>query len=359
MAKKKRPLTAEQVTALEQELLSASVPYNYDTKEYPIEVILSKYDKEEIFVPAYQREFIWKQDQKSRFIESLFLGVPIMPIFVSVSGEDAELEIIDGSQRIRTIVEYCKDKLKLQKLEKLTRLNGTYFSELPTSRQNKFKLRDIRFHVVTEQADALTRADIFNRVNTSSTRLSSSEKRKGAYQSPFYQFVIDTAKSEKLHKLCPISDSKAKRGEYDELVLRFFAYSEEYLKFKHDVAPFLDEFVKRHQKDFDEEKLTSSFNRMLDFVETYFPSPYFAKAINDSTTPRVRFEALAVGVHLALEANPDLEVHDFKWLKSLEFKNHTTSDASNNPGRLKNRIEFVRDILLGKETLLSYADDEN
>ena len=36
-----------------------------------------------------------------------------MPFLVSVSGEDAELEIIDGSQRIRTLVEYCNNDLKL------------------------------------------------------------------------------------------------------------------------------------------------------------------------------------------------------------------------------------------------------
>lgn len=359
MAKKKRPLDPQKTDALEQELSSACVPYNYDTKEYPIEVILSKYDKGEIFVPAYQRDFIWKTDQKSKFIESLFLGVPIMPIFVSVSGEDAELEIIDGSQRIRTIVDYCNDRLKIQSLEKLTQLNGSYFSELPTSRQNKFKLRDIRFHVVTDKADPQIRADIFNRVNTSSTRLSPSEKRKGAYQSPFYQFIIETAKSDKLRRLCPISNSKVKRGEYDELVLRFFAYSEEYLKFRHDVAPFLDNYVKRHQKDYNEVKLSNSFNRMLDFVEKNFPDPYFAKVKNDKTTPRVRFEALAVGVHLALEENPELIIKNFKWLNSIQFKALTTSDASNNSGRLKNRIEFVRDVLLGKNIEISYADDEN
>ena len=210
MAKKKRPLTQEEAFALDQELNSASVPYNYDTKEYPIEVILSKYDKGEIFVPSYQRDFIWKADQKSKFIESLFLGVPIMPIFVSISGDDAELEVIDGSQRIRTIVDYCNNRLKIMHLEKLTRLNGTHFSDLPSSRQNKFKLRDIRFHVITDKADALTRADIFKRVNTSSTRLTPSETRKGAYQSDFYNFIIETAKSPKLHTLCPISDSKAK-----------------------------------------------------------------------------------------------------------------------------------------------------
>lgn len=357
MVKKRKCFNQQEVEALEKELASASVPYNYDTKEYPIEVILSKYDKGEIFVPPYQRDFIWKTDQKSKFIESLFLGVPIMPIFVSVSGDEAELEIIDGSQRIRTIVEYCNDKLKLQKLDKIKCLNGSFFSELPTSRQNKFKLRDIRFHVVTDKADSQTRADIFSRVNTSSTRLSPSEKRKGAYQSPFYRFIINTAQSDKLKKLCPIPECKAKRGEYEELVLRFFAYSEEYLHFKHDVAPFLDDYVKRHQKEYDEEKLVWSFNRMLDFVENFFPKPFFAKSLNDKTTPRVRFEALAVGVHLALEENPNLEVYDFRWLQSIDFKKLTTSDASNNPGRLKNRIEFVRDRLLGIEKTLSYADN--
>lgn len=357
MAKKKRSLTADEALALEQELSSASVPYNYDTKEYPIEVILSKYDKGEIFVPPYQRDFIWKADQKSKFIESLFLGVPIMPIFVSISGDEAELEVIDGSQRIRTIVDYCHDRIRIQHLEKLTQLNGTYFSDLPSSRQNKFKLRDIRFHVVTDKADAPTRADIFKRVNTSSTRLTPSETRKGAYQSEFYSFIIETAKSEKLQRLCPISDSKAKRGEYDELVLRYFAYSDEYLKFKHDVAPFLDDYVKRHRDNFDRERLTNSFDRMLTYVETYFPHPYFAKTASDASTPRVRFEALSVGVHLALEINPNLGHNNFEWLNSNEFKDLTTSDASNNPGRLKSRIEFVRDRLLGVEKTLTYADN--
>lgn len=357
MAKKKRPLTPERAEELEKQLSSESVPYNYDTKEYPIEVILSKYDKGEIFVPSYQRDFIWKGDQKSKFIESLFLGVPIMPIFVSISGEEAELEVIDGSQRIRTIVDYCHNRLKIQHLEKLTCLNDTYFTDLPSSRQNKFKLRDIRFHVVTDKADAPTRADIFKRVNTSSTRLTPSETRKGAYQSDFYNFIIETAKSSKLHELCPISDSKAKRGEYDELVLRYFAYADEYLKFKHDVAPFLDNYVKRHKDEFDQNRLTESFNRMLSFVERYFPSPYFAKNSTDASTPRVRFEALSVGVHLALEINPDLVPNSFDWIRSVEFKELTTSDASNNPGRLKSRIEFVRDRLLGVERNLSYADN--
>ena len=187
MARKK--LTEEDVAKIENEISVASIPYVYDTKEYPVEVIVQKYDKGQIFVPHYQRNFVWTNKQQSRFIESVFLGVPIMPFLVSVSGEEAELEIIDGSQRIRTLVEYCSNKLRLSGLEKIKSLNGTTFNDLISNRKNKFLLRDFRFHVVTEKADAEVRADIFNRVNTSSNKLSPSETRKGVYQGEFYNFI--------------------------------------------------------------------------------------------------------------------------------------------------------------------------
>ena len=346
MAKKQR-LTEEQQQLIEQQIMNESVPYVYDTKEYPVEVIITKFNKDQIFVPHYQRNFVWKPNEKSRFIESVFLGVPIMPFLVSVSGEDAELEIIDGSQRIRTLVEYCNNDLKLTKLQKLTELNGTKFNDLSESRKNKFLLRDFRFHVVTDKATQEIRADIFNRVNTSSNKLKSSEIRKGAYQGDFYNFIIECSTSQLFRKLCPIPDYKANRGEYEELALRFFAYSESYLKFKHDVSPFLDAFLKERNKGFDKEALLGNFNMVLNFADQHLAPPYFARKGRDKATPRVRFEALSVGIFLALKQDPNLNPIDFTWIDSLEFKTLTTSDASNNPGKLKARIEFVRDCLLG------------
>lgn len=342
-----KKLTDKQISEIEDQISQESIPYVYDTKEYPVEVIISKYLKDQIFVPHYQRNFVWKQKQKSKFIESVFLGVPIMPFLVSVSGDEAELEIIDGSQRIRTLVEYCSGDLKLTGLEKLSSLNETTFLDLTNTRKNKFLLRDFRFHVVTENADAEIRSDIFNRVNTSSNKLTNSETRKGIYQGPFYNFILEMSKNEKFRKLCPIPEQKANRGEYEELVLRFFAFSESYLSFKHDVAPFLDNFVKKYKNDFNEKLLLNNFNEVMDFAEKYFTPPYFARKGRDNATPRVRFEALSVGIHLALRKNPKLVVDSMDWLYSKEFKKHTTSDASNNQGKLKARIEFVRDCLLG------------
>lgn len=345
MAKKK--LSVEDLNSIDKQIDIESIPYQYDTKEYPVEVIINKYNKDQIFVPAYQREFVWNTKQRSKFIESVFLGVPIMPFLVSISGEDAELEIIDGSQRIRTLVSYSKDKFKLIGLEKLTALNGTIYSDLKSNRKNKFLLRDFRFHVVTDKATTAIRADIFNRVNTSFNKLSSSETRKGAYQGEFYQFVIAQSKNDMFRQVCPIPDKKAERGEYEELVLRFFAYSESYLKFKHDVAPFLDDYVKEKNKGFDINLMTKNLNDVINFIINNFPPPYIARRGRDNATPRVRFEAISVGVHLALQINPNLKIENLDWLESKEFKIYTTSDASNNQGKLKVRIEFVRDCLLG------------
>ena len=357
MAKKNKKLSDEKLLLIESQIQKESVPYVYDTKEYPVEVIIAKHKKEQIFVPHYQRNFVWKPEEKSRFIESVFLGVPIMPFLVSVSGEEAELEIIDGSQRIRTLTEYCEGGLKLKGLNKLTELNGTTFGDLTESRRNKFLLRDFRFHVVTDKASQDIRADIFNRVNTSANKLKSSEIRKGAYQGDFYDFIIECSKSELFRKVCPIPASKANRGEYEELALRFFAYTSSYLEFKHDVAPFLDDFLRSKNKGFDKEALLNDFESVMSFVERNFEPPYFARKGRDNTTPRVRFEAISVGIFLALKVNPNLQTDDFAWLESNEFKYHTTSDASNNQGKLRARIEFVRDCLLGTAVDLHYDNE--
>lgn len=319
---------------------------------------MSKSQKEQIFVPIYQRNFVWKPKERSRFIESVFLGVPIMPFLVSVSGPNAELEIIDGSQRIRTLREYVEGKLTLNKLDSLTELNGTKFSELSESRRNKFLLRDFRFHVVTENATNEIRADIFNRVNTSSNKLSSSEKRKGAYQGNFYNFIVECSRIEAFREVCPIPEQKVNRGEYEELILRFFAYTESYLKFKHDVEDFLDKFlIDKQNKGFDKVELKANLDLVINFVKRHFEKPYFARKGRDNATPRVRFEALSVGIYLALKQNPNLTPVNLNWLESKEFKAHTTTDASNNQGKLKARIEFVRDCLLGIITDLDYNND--
>lgn len=341
--------TNEELEKLELDIRDKSIPYEYDTKEYPIEVVVQKFKDEEIIVPEYQRDLEWKPEMKSRFIESLFLGVPVPPIFVAIL-EDGRLEIIDGLQRVGTISEFIDNVLILRKLEEIRSLNGFKFGDLSQSRQRKFKLQTIRFYVVTPKADLAIRADIFDRLNSSGKKLVPAQIRKGAFATnAFYTFVMQMAKTPKFLELY---NAKTDEDEPHELLLRYFAYSESYEDFKHDVAIFLNRFVERKAENFDaieRVQKEDDLNKMLDFVLEYFDYG-FNKEANKKAIPRVRFEAISVGVHLALKVNPNLKPTYMDWLNSKEFKQITTSDASNNPGRLKGRVEFVRDCLLNIKT---------
>jgi hypothetical protein len=350
MVKVKSKFSDEELIAIQKQVDAETGLYDYITKDYPFEVIYSKYGEENnldktLYVPSYQRNYVWNDEKKSRFIESVLLGVPLTPFLVS-DDEDRRLEIIDGSQRIRTLITFYDNNFKLKKLSKLTTLNGAIFKDIPKKIQRYFENRDFKI-IIVDEANAEIKKDIFNRVNTSSKKLTDSEIRKGVYSGHFYNMILELKNDENFKKICPISAAKENRGEYEELILRFFAYKDQYKEFKHDVAIFLNEYLAGMNKtEFIKGDYINEFNKMVQFVNLYFPHG-FRKDKTNKSIARVRFEAISVGVFLALQENPSLKKPNMEWLSSKGFKIQTTSDASNNPNRLQNRIEFVRDGLLG------------
>lgn len=100
-------ITKELKDNAELQILKKIKSYDYDTVEYPIEVIVQKYhdglkdDNGDIYIPDYQREYVWAEKRKSKFIESVILGIPIPYIFFA--DVDGRYEIVDGSQRVRTL----------------------------------------------------------------------------------------------------------------------------------------------------------------------------------------------------------------------------------------------------------------
>lgn len=342
MAKKK--VTPEQVEAAERQLKELQRQVEYDTKDYTLELLLDKFEKGDFYIPDYQRQFVWKPNNRSLFIESVLLGLPI-PFMFFAGCDDGRLEIIDGAQRMQTLREFVKRKMKLSKLAKLTELDGFVFEDLSTATQRKFLNRTFRVVVLDEKTTTDIRQDLFNRINTSGVKASDSEVRRGSYPGKLTSYIEKCCKNELFVALCPISKNKAVRQERFELVLRFFAYLNDYKHFEHEVNPFLNDFLAKNLDSFDEQQYETDFIGMLNFVQKHFQFG-FAKSQNATTTPRVRFEAISVGVALALRAYPNLEVKNVDWLNSEEFKVLTTSDASNNEGKLVARVEYVRNRLI-------------
>ena len=151
---------------IEFEIRKASVDYDYNTTEYSIGAIVNKYKIGKIFEPYYHHQnAVWDDESKSKYIESILLEMPITPFVAYLSKEDTKIEIIDGSNRIEALVDYCFDELQLCGLEILTSLNGTKFSDLPTWINGKLLGRWVKFYLMaSEQHDI--HIDIYYRYNT-------------------------------------------------------------------------------------------------------------------------------------------------------------------------------------------------
>lgn len=343
----------EQVASADSQIEEFYKRYDYDIREFPIEVVYNKYaveDEEgvsEWFIPSYQRRHVWHDKQQSEFVESLFLNLPIPYLYVSDTDGEGLVEIIDGSQRVRTIARFIDNDLELSNLRTLTSLNGFRFKDLsrPTRRRFMRKtLRTIELLSMNEQS----RRELFNRLNTGGTKLSDSEKRYGVRDGSFFELVKELAQDPLFRQLCPISKSKAIRREYDEFVLRFFAYANDRERFTHSVDQFLDQYLDRmNGSEFNPEEYREQFHGMLYFVRDNFPNG-FKKNPRNMSVPRIRFEAISVGVAEALREKPDLNVDDVDWVHDpdSDFVELTTSDASNSRPKVNARIDFVKQALL-------------
>lgn len=373
MDKKKVELAENQIYELRKTV-------RYDIRELTIEIIVNKYQRgrdydpeiekseqskfySSLWIPDYQRDFTWDETRQSRFIESVLLGLPIPLIFVA-ENENSVWEIVDGSQRIRTLNAFMTNKLILQDLEKLDTLNGFKYSDLDQTRQGKFADLPIRMIVLTEEATDEVKKDMFERINRGSDLLKPMEKRKGIYIGPFNTFIYQQCSKNPLFiKLAPIDHWLEKRQEREELVLRFFAFGANYDKFPYGkgVAKFLDEFLDRtnimlKEKDQLEQsrylnKCYAEFESVLHFIDV--SSKYGFRRRHNPQTKRVIFEAIAVGSLLALRNNPSLTCSQDKMekiLNSKEFDAYTVGNVGNkraySPEQIKGRILYIRDSLL-------------
>ncbi|WP_111307026.1 DUF262 domain-containing protein [Confluentibacter sediminis] len=352
---------------------------DFDTREFTIEYITDKYlngvdeDENEIYVPEYQREFVWDEQRQSKLIESIILGLPIPLLFLAENKEkDNRLEIVDGSQRIRTLAAFINNELTLIGLEKLDKLNGFDFKDLSTSRQRKFKNTPLRMIVLSDKATEDVRNEIFERINRGSDLLLAMEKRKGIYRGIFRDFIYDICgKNKTFNEITKVDSRQGKRQEKEELILRFFALSDNYKKYPshQGIAKYLDDYLESKNKQFSDLKYKNTtelkqiiasndelkkyyqrFYNMVKFVDSNFKYGFSKNQLPQVS--RIYFEAISVGTSLALEQEPELKeakIPTEKWIKSQEFKNVISGKYHTHiPKRIKERVEYVRDKILGK-----------
>ena len=345
--------TDDEVKAAEYQIIELSKRIEFYLTEYSVEMLAKKMRENEFVVPSYQRAYTWEDDRKSRFIESLVIGLPV-PFLFFWEMPDGKLEIVDGSQRLRSIEEFVLGDFRLGELEGLTALSGFKFSDLSEARRRKINNRSIRGIVLNEHADEQARFDMFDRINTGSKIANKAEVRRGALAGPFMDLIIELAQDEDFAKLAPVSRKEANEREREELLTRFFAYGDGLEGYRDRPSEFLFKYAKTMNERLKADVTLAatyreSFRKTMTFVASVFPYG-FRRKLKGTATPRARFEAIAIGSKLALEQVPALAADDVPdvnaWLTSKEFSQVIGSDGANATSRLRDRMNFVKVRLL-------------
>lgn len=339
-------------TLEQQETLITNARKNvkYDTKEYTLELLHAKFNLEieenhqtEIFIPFYQRKFVWQQDRQSKFIESIILGLPIPPMYFAEI-EDGLLEVIDGSQRIRTINEFLSGRLKLKGLKQLSELNGLIFNDFSNARKRKIKNVTMRAVVVTDiEKDTMSiRHEIFERLNTGGEVLKKMEIKKGAQEGKFIEFIYTScAENTLFNELSEFTKRDELRAYKEEFLVKYFAYSQS-TNFNCTLETHLERYITEQNELFEEEiyadEMLVSFKGMLNFVNDN-------GLIEDLTINRKnRLLAIFIGANLAIQTKPELlnssvEVNLYTFSFKLDAKSSGFQSLSNN-------ISLVKQLLL-------------
>jgi hypothetical protein len=162
-------------------------PVTSEIRDWTISVLKERWDRGALSLrPSFQREYVWtlRPELPSRLIESLLLEIPIPPIYF---GKDANsrLEMIDGQQRLTTLIDFVSNKFPLKRLNRMASLNNKYFRDLSTAMQDKILDTPIRSITIDVANNPDLRYEVFERLNRGSMALNEQELRNCVYRGPF------------------------------------------------------------------------------------------------------------------------------------------------------------------------------
>lgn len=164
--------------------------------------------------PRFQRRDAWSRPNKSRFIESLLLGLPVPQIVLAErTDRRGQYIVLDGKQRLLTLLHFSgagegRDVgFRLSGLEvrkDLARVTYKRLSEQAKLQNefNTFASQTIRAVVIRNWPSTSFLHLVFRRLNTGSLKLSAQELRQAISPGPFSDFVDDfSLENETLHRL--------------------------------------------------------------------------------------------------------------------------------------------------------------
>jgi hypothetical protein len=165
-----------------------------DYESIVIQDLVNLHQRDELNIsPWYQRRSVWTRPQKAYLVNSLFEQKPIPTLYIrhslDIEKEKSVREVVDGQQRIRSILEYVSDGYAARHPNQKRLVK---YSELSKLEKESFRMTklSIGYLINANDADVI---EIFGRLNSVSKNLNEQEKRNAKFSGEFKQFCLKQA----------------------------------------------------------------------------------------------------------------------------------------------------------------------
>jgi uncharacterized protein with ParB-like and HNH nuclease domain len=292
--------------------------------------------------PAYQRLFRWDDEQKSKFIESILLGIPLPPIFVAQK-EDSKWSIVDGLQRLSTILQLTgelkytdeqtgeiklKEPLSLTTTKKLPSLENFSWETLSDDIKRAIKRAKFTINIILTENSIQAQYELFQRLNTGGLHLEPQEIRNCLIimlNERFYEKLNELKNYPAFKNSLNIQDGKLNIEYHMELILRYFISKHNNIDFSAYkissvlLSDFIDSETTKLIEDesFNIDDEIEIFKRTFDYINSALGADIFKKfniekgefegAFSNSS-----FEAITSGVGLNIDNIEKMNMADFK-----------------------------------------------
>ncbi len=334
----------------EQEEKEYVATYNLSSYgiDFDVSGLVRRMNAGSIYLPDFQRNYVWDSKRASKFIESLLLGLPIPSVCLHKE-EDNKQIIIDGFQRLETIRSFYRKEFPDGRKFLLTGVNEIYngksIDELDDD--TRLKLDDTLIHATVVKADEPQEENynavylIFERLNTGGVNLTPQEIRACVYHGPFQEVIKNLSENRTYASLFKIP---AKKKKNQEIILRLLSLCLSYTSYSGNMKQFLNEFMSKYKNKTLESmcEVISCFNATMDTISCLDekickPNGILNLAILD---------AIFVGTYTRLLERPidDKEVYKRQivdMVSSTDFMKNIETGKTHHTTPLKERIEMA------------------
>ena len=234
-------------TQINEKYVSGDIRVVTEQGRYPLEEVAKMFSNKEKYkdITDYQRNYVWSNKSRSLLIESFIMNIPIPPIFL-YERDYSFYEILDGKQRVSSIVKFYNNEFALEGLEVWSELNGKTYNQLPIRIKEGFDRRYLSSIIMLKESsrdsfevNRLKRM-VFERLNTGGLKLSAQESRNAIFGGPFNELCKELAKNKDFRTVWGFKKNNPQISLFDEddintntdtlhmkdaeLVLRFFAF---------------------------------------------------------------------------------------------------------------------------------------